>query len=140
MEIKIHATPTVEGGRKFLRIESPVTIILPTGPDSYRKVDTVALWDTGATNTCIPMKTALAMGIPLGEPAPVRRMVSTEPSRFCQFYLHFPDGGDLFIPEALAVPKMQSRFVIGMDVMRHGKVNIEPDGQDGVDFTFTLNP
>lgn len=138
MEIKILATPTEEGGRKFLRIESPVTIILPTGPNSYRKVETVALWDTGATNTCIPMKTAQAMGIPLGKPAPVRKIKSTDLSRYCQFYLHFPDGSDLFIPEALAVPKMQSRLVIGMDVIRHGMTTIEPDGHDGVVFTFTL--
>ena len=138
MEIKIHTVPLVVEGHKFLRIECPVSIITPAGPGVIRRMEIKALWDTGATNTYIPMDVAVRMGIPLGEPAMVERMKSTEPSRYCQFYLQFQTGETIFVPEAIAIPKMQSRFIIGMDVIGKGVTTIVPDGQDGVRFTFTL--
>lgn len=138
MEINIHTVPLVIEGHKFLRIESLVAIITPAGPGVIRSVKVKALWDTGATNTYIPMDVALRMGIPLGEPAMVDRMKSTEPSRYCQFYLQFPTGETIFVPEAIAIPKMQSRFIIGMDVISKGTTAIKPDGEGGVHFSFTL--
>ena len=137
MEIKIHATPIVKDGHKYLRVESPVRVIYPTAAGKAY-ADVLALWDTGATNTCIPMKVAVAMGIQLGEELPTRKIKTKVSSNRCQFYLQFHTGDKVFVSEALAVPNMQSQFVIGMDVISKGVTTIEPDGQDGVDFTFTL--
>ena len=137
MKIEIHAVPIVKDGHKYLRIKSPVRVNHRVA-DGTVFADVKAVWDTGATNTSIPMDVAVAMGIPLGEPSAVTRMKSTEPARFCQFYLEFPDGTEIFVEEALALPKMKPQFIIGMDVIRKGVMTIEPDGQDGVYFTFTL--
>lgn len=139
MEIKIHAVPVSQDGHKFLRVKSPVAIIHPTGPDRYNRKATTAIWDTGATNTCIPMKVAVAMGIPLGDPSPLSKMRAVEEqSRFCQFWIVFPDGTPVFVKEALAVPDMQPKFIIGMDVISRGRTTIEPDGEGGVRFTFSI--
>ena len=137
MEIKIHATPFKRDGRSYLQILSPVRVVNPVfGGEMF--ADLTSLWDTGATNTCIPMKVAVAMGIPLTEQSAVIKMKTNAPSRRCQFYLEFPTGDRIFVREAIAVPSMQSQFVIGMDVISKGVMTIEPDGQDGVYFTFTL--
>ena len=137
MEIKIHATPIEQDGRSYLQILSPVRVVNPVvGGEMF--ADLIALWDTGATNTCIPMKVAEALGIQPGAPTAVVRMKTTVTSHRCQFYLDFPTGDRIFVKDALALPKMQAQFVIGMDVMSKGVTTIEPDGQDGVRFTFTL--
>lgn len=137
MEIKIHAVPTERGGRKYLRILSPVRAVNPV-PGGTAYADMTALWDTGATNTCIPLTVAMKMGIPLGELSPVTKMKSAVPSRRCQFYLEFPGAGRIFISDGLAVHNMQAEFVIGMDVIRRGRTTIEPDGEGGVRFTFSI--
>jgi hypothetical protein len=137
MKVEVHAVPVEKNGHKYLRIESPVRVAYPVNGGTVW-ADVLALWDTGATNTCIPMKVAVAMGIQLEEPASLKRIKSVEQSRRCQFYLQFPDGSMTFVKEALAVPKMQSQFVIGMDVMSRGEVNIKPDSNGGVHFTFEL--
>lgn len=137
MEVKVNAVPIVDNGHKYLRIKSPVRVNhRVAGGTVWAEVK--AVWDTGATNTSIPMDLAVAMGIPLGEPSTVTRMKSTEPARFCQFYLEFPDGTEIFVEEALALPKMKPQFIIGMDVIRKGVTTIEPDGEDGVRFTFRM--
>ena len=137
MEIKIHAVPIEKDGHKYLRIELPVRVAYPVNGGTVW-ADVLALWDTGATNSCIPMSVAAKMGIQLEEPASLKRIKSVEQSRRCQFYLQFPDGSMIFVKEALAVPNMQSQFVIGMDVISRGVTNIEPDGEGGVKFSFTL--
>lgn len=136
MRIEIHAVPLTQEGHSFLQVLSPVEVVLPTGPDSHKRVRVKALWDTGATHTCIPMKLAVAMGIPLGEPTPVDKMKTTEQSRYCKLWLQFPTGEALFVPEAVAVPNMRAKFVIGMDVISKGTTTIEPDGNGGVRFTY----
>lgn len=137
MEIKIHATPIEQDGRSYLQILSPVRAVNPVaGGEMF--ADLMALWDTGATNTCIPMKVAEALGIPLGEPTTVDKMKAKVPSRRCQFYLDFPTGDRIFVKEALAIPRMQPQFVIGMDVISKGRMTIEPDGSGGVRFTFSV--
>ena len=85
------------------------------------------------------MKLAVAMGIPLGEATPLTRMRATDQSHYCQFWIEFPTGEAVFVPEAVAVPDMRAKFVIGMDVIRRGRTTIEPDGEDGVRFTFDMN-
>lgn len=138
MKIETHAVPIVKDGHEYLRITSDVIVAQPTEPDSHDRLLTVALWDTGATNTCIPMDMAIEMGIPLGEPSSVTKMKSTEQSRYCQFRLQFPDGSEIFVEEAIAIPNMKARVIIGMDVIRKGVTTIEPDGEDGVRFTFRM--
>lgn len=137
MEIKIHAMPLEKDGHKYLRILSPVRVSNPV-PGGTVYADFTALWDTGATNTCIPFKAAEALHISLGELSPVTKMKAAVPSRRCQFYLEFPGAGRIFVKEALAVHGMQADFIIGMDVMRHGRTTIEPDGEGGVRFTFSI--
>lgn len=138
MKIEIHAVPFKQDDHSFLQVTSPVDVVLPTGPDSHKRATVKALWDTGSTNTCIPMKLAAAMGIPLGEPTPVDKMKTTEQSRYCQFWIQFPSGESVFVPEAVAVPNMRAKFVIGMDIISRGKMTIEPDGEGGVHFTFSI--
>lgn len=132
----IHAVPFKQDGYSFLQVLSPVQVVLPIGQDQHRRVKVNALWDTGATNTCIPMKLAVAMGIPLGEATPLTRMRTTDQSYYCQFWIEFPTGEAVFVPEAVAVPDMRAKFIIGMDVIRRGRTTIEPDGSGGVVFTF----
>ena len=134
----IHAVPFKQDGYSFLQVLSPVQVVLPIGQDQHRRVKVNALWDTGATNTCIPMKLAVAMGIPLGEATPLTRMKTTDQSYYCQFWIEFPTGEAVFVPEAVAVPDMRAKFVIGMDVIRRGRTTIEPDGEGGVNFTFSI--
>lgn len=138
MKVQINAKPFGLEGRQFLQIKSPVSVIHPIGSGQINIMQTEALWDTGATNTCIPMKKAIELGIPLGEEVPVLKRRTTEPSRYCQFYLQLPTGDVIFVPEALAMPKMQARFIIGMDVISKGRMTIEPDGSGGVRFTFSV--
>ena len=138
MEIKIHAVPFTQEGHSFLQVLLPVEVVLPTGPSSHKRVRVNALWDTGATHTCIPMKLAVAMGIPLGDPTPVDKIKTTEQSRYCQFWIEFPTGESLFVNEAVAVPNMRAKFVIGMDIISRGRTTIEPDGEGGVHFTFSI--
>jgi hypothetical protein len=139
MKIEIHAVPAEQDGHGFLRVKSQVAIIHPTEPGRHKQKVVTAIWDTGATNTCIPMKLALAMGIPLGEPSPLSKMRAVEEqSRFCQFWIVFPDGKPIFVKDALAVPGMQPQFIIGMDIIGKGRTTIEPDGSGGVHFTFTI--
>jgi len=134
----IHAVPFKQDGHSFLRVLSPVQVVLPIGQDQHRRVKVNALWDTGATNTCIPMKLAVAMGIPLGEATPLTRMRTTDQSYYCQFWIEFPTGEAVFVPEAVAVPDMRAKFIIGMDVISRGRTTIEPDGEGGVNFMFSI--
>lgn len=136
MRMVIHAVPFKQDGYSFLQVLSPVQVVLPIGQDQHRRVKVNALWDTGATNTCIPMNLAVAMGIPLGEATPLTRMRTTDQSYYCQFWIEFPTGEAVFVPEAVAVPDMRAKFIIGMDVIRRGRTTIEPDGSGGVVFTF----
>jgi len=137
MEVKIHAVPIEKDGHKYLRITSPVRVAYPV-PTGTVYADVMALWDTGATNTSIPMDVAAAMGLPLGEPSTVKKIKTTLAARRCQLYIQFHDGSKIFVKEALAVPKMQAQFIIGMDVISKGTTAIKPDGEGGVHFTFTL--
>ena len=134
----IHAVPFKQDGYSFLQVLSPVQVVLPIGQDQHRRVKVNALWDTGATNTCIPMKLAVAMGIPLGEATPLTRMRTTDQSYYCQFWIEFPTGEAVFVPEAVAVPDMRTKFIIGMDVISRGRTTIETDGEGGVVFTFSI--
>jgi len=138
MEIKIHAVPYEKEGHKMLRVECDAAILFPTSPGLANMKQTRALWDTGATNTCIPMKTAVAMGIPLGDEIPMRMGSAVGRARFCKFLIQLPTGDIIPISEGAAVPNMQTGLIIGMDVMRHGHTTIEPDGDGGVRFTFSI--
>jgi hypothetical protein len=84
------------------------------------------------------MKLAVAMGIPLGEATPLTRMRTTDQSYYCQFWIEFPTGEAVFVPEAVAVPDMRAKFIIGMDVISRGRTTIEPDGEGGVNFMFSI--
>lgn len=144
MRIEIHAVPFKQDGYSFLqvlspvKVLSPVQVVLPIGQDQHRRVKVNALWDTGATNTCIPMKLAVAMGIPLGEATPLTRMRTTDQSYYCQFWIEFPTGEAVFVPEAVAVPDMRAKFIIGMELIRYGTMLLEPMGDGAFRFTFSV--
>lgn len=139
MLIEIDVQPLERDGHEFLRIRSEVElcILLTSSCVKYRKLK--ALWDTGATNTCIPMELAEKMDIPLREETVMQLGTVDQPSRYCSFYLHFPDGHFMFIREGVAVPGSRNQLVIGMDVMKHGKTTIVPNGQNGVRFSIEIN-
>ena len=136
MKIDLHAVPYENDGHKMVRIEQIVDIIRPVSPEHIDVKRVKALWDTGATNTYIPMQTAVELGIPLGDEVPVRMGSSSGKSRFCKFFLGFPTGDILPVTEGVAVPDMKTNLVIGMDVISKGWTQIVPDGHGGVFFSF----
>ncbi|MBO4662285.1 MAG: retroviral-like aspartic protease family protein [Bacteroidaceae bacterium] len=98
-----------------------------------------ALWDTGATNTCIPMELAESMGIPLRKETVMQLGTIDQLSRYCSLYLRFADGHYLFIRDGVAVPSSRNQLVVGMDVMKYGKTSIVANGQNGVHFIFEIS-
>lgn len=137
MKIEIRAVPYSKEGHKMIRITSETVIYNPVMPGRNNWKMTHGLWDTGATNTCIPMKTALDLGIPLGDEFPMRMGSSTGHAKFCKFYLRFPEGV-IEVNEGAAVENMKTGLIIGMDVIGKGKTIIEPTADGGVRFTFTV--
>lgn len=138
MKIEIH-TPAIEhDGRKFVRVKSDVEIVNVTGPNSYKVKSTRGIWDTGCTHTCIPLSTAKALGLTLGDEVPALTVAVVGKSYPCQFLLHFPNIGVIRITDGLAVDGMKTPLLIGMDVMSLGEVNIKSDDNGGVHFSFEL--
>lgn len=139
MLIDFEVKPSEFNGHEYLRICSKIDICIFL-PDKRVKIRNVkALWDTGATNTCIPMELAENMGIPLRENTNMRLGTVDQASRFCSFYLRFKDKYFIFIRDGVAVPGSRNQLVIGMDVMKCGKTLIVPNGQNGVKFTFEIS-
>ena len=138
MEIKEHVPAVEHNGQKHIRIKSDVEIVYITGPSSYKMKSTRGIWDTGCTHTCIPLSTAKALGLVLGEEVPALTVAKIGKSYPCQFLLHFPGSGVVRVTEGLAVEGMQTSLLIGMDIISRGKTTIEPDGEGGVYFTFSV--
>ena len=139
MLIEIDVQPLERSGHEFLRIRSEVDICIFLTPTCVKSRKVKALWDTGATSTCIPMELAEKMGIPLREETVMQLGTVDQPSRYCSFYLQFADGHFMFIREGVAVPGSRNQLVIGMDVIKHGKTTIVPNGQNGVRFSIEIN-
>ena len=139
MEIKVNAPVIVHEGRNILRIKSDVEIVHITGPESYRVKPTRGIWDTGATHTSIPLSTAQALGLTLGDEVMSMGVTAQGRSYPCEFQLNFPPLGAIRVREGLAVEGMKTPLLIGMDVIKQGRTTIEPDGDGGVKFTFTLS-
>ena len=138
MRIEVNATPIVKDGHELLRITSDILIISKAGQDGYKRKAVKALWDTGATNTSIPMETATAMGIQLGDECPVTAGTAVSRSNFCKFFLQFPSGEVVPVRDGMAVPGMRAPLVIGMDIIGKGVSSIVPDGNGGVRFSFEI--
>lgn len=139
MLIEIDVQPLERDEHEFLRIRSEVDICIFLTPTRVKSRKLKALWDTGATNTCIPMELTEKMGIPLREETIMQLGTVTQPSRYCSFYLLFADGHFMFIHDGVAVPGLRNQLVIGMDVMKHGKTTIVPHGENGVRFTIEIS-
>ena len=139
MLIDIETLPVVSGRHEFLSIRSEVDICIFLSPTQAKTRTLKALWDTGATNTCIPMELAIKMGIPLREETVMQLGTVTQPSRYCSFYLRFSDEHYVLIRDGVAVPGSRNKLVIGMDLMKHGKTTIVPNGQNSVRFTFEIS-
>lgn len=135
MKVSINAKPFHEDGHDYLRIMSQT--ILQNVKPGYPRREVRALWDTGATNTYVPMELARRLELPLGDVCNVSFSTADTPAQFCRFNLRFPDG-IISVTDGVAVPGMKEQLIIGMDVMRNGVVNIRPDGTGGVEFTFTV--
>jgi len=135
MKVSFNAKPYRENNHDYLRIRSQVVVqnVLP----GYPRREVTALWDTGATNTYIPMDLARRLEFPLGDDCNVSFSTADTPARFCRFNLRFPDG-IISVTEGVAVPGLTEELIIGMDVMRRGHTTIEPDGEGGVNFTFSI--
>lgn len=135
MKVSINAKPFHEDGHDYLRIMSQ-TVVMNVKP-GYPRREVTALWDTGATNTYIPMDVAKRLELPLGDECYVSFSTADTPARFCRFNLRFPDG-IISVTNGVAVPDMTDQLIIGMDIIGKGRTTIEPDGNGGVNFTFTL--
>ena len=138
MLIDIDVLPVVSSRHEFLRIRSEVDICIFLTQTCVKSRKLKALWDTGATNTCIPMELAEEMGIPLREETVMQLGTVTQPSRYCSFYLRFSDRHYVLIRDGVAVPGSRNKLVIGMDLMRLGTTTIIPNEQNGVRFTFEI--
>ena len=139
MLIDIDTLPVISSRHEFLRIRSEVGICIFISPTQAKTRTLKALWDTGATNTCIPMEFAIEMGIPLREETVMQLGTVTQPSRYCSFYLRFSDKHYVLIRDGVAVPGSRSKLVIGMDLVRLGTTTIIPNEQNGVRFTFEIS-
>lgn len=139
MLIDIDTPPVVNDRHEFIRIHSEVDICIFLSQTQAKARTVKALWDTGATNTCIPMELAKKMGIPLREETVIQLGTVTQPSRYCSFYLRFSDEHYVLIRDGVAVPGSKYKLVIGMDFMRLGKMTIIPNGQNGVRFSFEIS-
>ena len=138
MKIVVNAPVIVHEGRNILRIKSDVEIVHMTGPGICRFKRTKGIWDTGATHTSIPLSTAKALGLELGDEVMSMGVTAKGSSYPCEFLLNFPSLGAIRVREGLAVENMRTPLIIGMDVMRHGEVTMHPDGSGGVVFTFSI--
>ena len=139
MLIEIDVQPLKRDEHEFLRIRSEVELCIFLTPTCVKSRKLKALWDTVATNTCIPMELAESMGIPLREETVMQLGTVDQPSRYCSFYLQFADGHFMFIRDGVAVPGSRNQLVIGMDVIKHGKTAIVPNGQNGVRFSIEIS-
>lgn len=139
MLIDIDTFPVVSGRHEFLRIRSEVDICIFLSLVQAKTRTLRALWDIGATNTCIPMELAIKMGIPLREETIMQLGTVTQPSHYCSFYLRFSDKHYVLIRDGVAVPGSRNKLVIGMDLMRLGTTTIIPNEQNGVRFTFEIS-
>ena len=135
MTITINAKPSRKDGRDYLRIMSQA--VLQNVMPGYPRREVTALWDTGATNTYVPMELARRLELPLGDECYVSFSTADTPARFCRFNLRFPDG-IISVSNGVAVPGMTEQLIIGMDIISKGVTTIEPDGEGGVRFTFTV--
>jgi hypothetical protein len=135
MRVTINAKPSRKNGHDYLRIMSQA--VVQNVKPGYPRREVTGLWDTGATNTYIPMELAQRLELPLGDECNVSFSTADTPARFCRFYLRFPDG-IICVNDGVAVPGMTEQLIIGMDVMRHGEVAMHPDGSGGVVFTFSI--
>ena len=113
MLIDIDVLPVVSSRHEFLRIRSEVDICIFLTQTCVKSRKLKALWDTGATNTCIPMELAEEMGIPLREETVMQLGTVTQPSRYCSFYLRFSDRHYVLIRDGVAVPGSRNKLVIG---------------------------
>ena len=139
MLLDIVAHPIESNGHEYLKIRSAIDLCVFHSPTQIKVRPLKALWDTGATNTCIPMDPALKMGIPLREETIMHLDTVEQPSRFRSFYLRFSDEHYEFVRDGVAISGSKNRLVIGMDVMKRGMTTITPDGKGGVCFTFEIN-
>ena len=139
MLIEIDVQPLECDRHEFLRIRGEVDICIFLTPTRVKSRKVKALWDTGATSTCIPMELAEKMGIPLREETVMQLGTVDQSSRYCSFYIRFADGHFMYIPDGVAVPGSRNKLVIGMDVMKQGKTTIVPNGQNGVCFTIEIS-
>lgn len=139
MRIDLVVHPVEKDGHKYLRIKSEVEICLFLSSTTAKIRKLNALWDTGATNTCISMDLAIAMGIPLGKETVIQLGTVNQPSRYCSFYLRFPDEHYILVKNGVAVPGSKNKLVIGMDLMRLGTTTITPNEQEGVCFNFEIS-
>lgn len=138
MKIVVNAPVIVHEGRNILRIKSDVEIVHITGPDSWKFKHTQGIWDTGATHTSIPLSTAEALGLELGDEVMSMGVTAKGRSYPCKFLLNFPPLGAIRVREGMAVENMRTPLLIGMDVIKRGRMTIEPDGSGGVVFTFSI--
>lgn len=136
MLIDVIATPVISNGHSYLKIKIPIVVghILPSHQAKVKRVN--ALWDTGATNTSIPMHTAELLGIPLREETATQQATSEGSARFCTFHLFFPDGRIVRIDDGNAVPGLRTGLIIGMDLISRGTSTITPLSNGAVRLTF----
>jgi hypothetical protein len=139
MFIDIVANPVEFEGYEYLRIRSEVELCFFISSTQVKMRRLKALWDTGATNTCIPMELAVTMNIPLRGETTMQLGTVDQPSRFCSFCLRFPGEHYEYVRDGVAVPGSRNQLVIGMDIMKRGKSTIIPNEQGGVHFTFTIS-
>lgn len=138
MLIDVTAQPVSRDGHSYLRIKVPARIANLFAANRLMTTQVDALWDTGATNTSIPMGTAIALGLPLREETDAYMATSEGTACYCSFHIIFPDGRGLVVKEGNAVPGLNSPLIIGMDIISQGITTITPLPGGAVRLTFDL--
>jgi hypothetical protein len=112
-----------------------------TSEDGSVSVDNVtALWDTGSEFTGISKALAERMGL---KPLPQKQWIgyadgSSELSNTYRILITFPPSGrraDTYVYEFKGEGQ---DVIIGMNIIRNGRFLLEPTGDGGMKFTFTV--
>ena len=116
-------------------IRTPVSL---SSPDGGQTAEAVMVWDTGATSSGISQRLVKQLG--LKKPVRVIETYADGKERKAKAYwvlITFPNG---WRAQARAVAHRADNpdFIIGMDLICHGRFLLEPDGEGGTRFTFSI--
>lgn len=126
---------TADGIQPHSWIRTPVSLSSLKGEP---KEEGVAVWDTGAQNSGISRR--MVKLLRLKNPKAVTETYADGKARKTKAYwvlVTFPNGRQAHV-QAVAHKADNPDFIIGMDLICFGRFLLEPMGDGGVRFTFSI--